>query len=305
MGLWNRLFGKKGVVPVPRATVNSSRPVQRPSSVAPQQSQSSPEPPAPKSPGIAAMLNVCSNRRSRLLSLMDDPSFNQAVEELKREGPTGAQALAALVDELLAARCAEIQDVLVAAGRIPPQPELVSAIQRVISAPPIVTGQAGGSQFPPVIVGGGRIGWDDTAAARIKKAASKALNSLGVSTEPQIPLPEASVPKIPAEKQAPQDSNIISVTCSKCNREYRLGVDAAVVSDDGVGASFGVVVGSYTGGTADSPDLVASLSPGSTPTLNTLKEVARLERIRAAGTSRYWQCNLCKTVYPYPWARQR
>jgi len=301
MGFWDRLFGKKAAAPVPRATGNPSHPAQWASNVAPQQSQASPKPPAPKSPGITTILNVCSNRRYRLLSLEDDPSFNQAVGELKREGPTGAQALAALVDELLAARCAEIQDVLAAAGRISPQPELVSAIQRVVSAAPIITSQTGSGRFPPVIVGGGRIGWDDPAAARIKKAASEALKSLGVSTEPRIPGPETSVPKTPAEKQAPPDAKVISVTCSECNREYRLGVDAVVVSDDGVAESFSVVVGSYTGGTADSPDLVAPLAPGRTLSEDTLKEVARLKRVRTAGTSRYWQCKLCKTVYPYPW----
>src|SRR5258708_1683131 len=150
MGFWNRLFGKKADAPVPRATGDPSRPVQRSSNVAPQQSQAPAKPSALKSPGITTMLKVCSNRRSRLLSLEDDPSFNQAVDELKREGPTGAQALAALVDELLAARCAEIRDVLVAAERLSPQPELVNAIQRVISAAPVITGQASG-RFPPVI----------------------------------------------------------------------------------------------------------------------------------------------------------
>ena len=95
----------------------------------------------------------------------------------------------------------------------------------------------------------------------------------------------------------------VDVRCPKCNCDYHLGIDAAVVSDDGVGEDFAVVIGSYTGGGADSPDLVAPLAPGRAPTQDTLKEVARLQRIRAAGAPRYWQCHVCKAVYPYPWAR--
>ena len=93
----------------------------------------------------------------------------------------------------------------------------------------------------------------------------------------------------------------VDVHCSKCAREYHLGVDAAVVSDDGVGEDFAVVGGPYTGGGPNSPDLVAPLAPGRTPTQDTLKEVARLQSVRALSKPRYWQCHICKVIYPYPW----
>ena len=158
MSFWHRLFGRKPAAPLQRGLVNPPAPVQRSSTVAPQQQpQASPKPQVTTSQGIATMLKVCSNRRYRLISLNDDPSFNQAVDELTREGPAGAQALAGLIDELLATRCAEIQDVLMAAGRLSSQSELVSAIQRVVSAPPVIAG-TGSGRFSQVIVGGGKIG---------------------------------------------------------------------------------------------------------------------------------------------------
>jgi hypothetical protein len=247
------------------------------------------------------MLKVCSDRRYRLISLEGDPTFNRAVEELRQEGPADSKALATLIDKLLTSRCAEIQDVLRAASRISPDEDLLGVIKRVISAPPIMSVQLGASRFPPVIVGGGRIEWDATATARIKETASAALNALVASgaTGPK----SKNMRKIPTQKRRTQNANIISVTCSKCHNEYRPGVDAAVVSDDGMGEDFGAVIGSYTGGASCSPDLVTPLTPGRQVPLDTLKEITRLERIRSAGTSRYWQGNLCKTAYPYPWVR--
>jgi enamine deaminase RidA (YjgF/YER057c/UK114 family) len=231
--------------------------------------------------------------------LENDPSFNQAVDELKREGPAGVQALAALIDELLAARCAEIQDVLSVASRLSSQPDLVNAVQRVISASPVIAEQPG--RFPPVIVGGGRIGWDDAVARRIKEQASEVLTSLRAACEATASKSPTQPPAdVPAKQSAP-DPQAIIVVCTKCNRQYHLGVDAAVVSDEGVGEDFAVVVGSNKGGGPDSPDLVAPLAEGRTPSQDTLKEVERLQRFRAAATARYWQCNLCKTVLPYPW----
>lgn len=170
-----------------------------------QKGSSSAKPPASTSKGgIATLLRVCSSRGWRLISLEEDPTFNQAVEELKREGPKGAQALAALMDELLAARCAEILDALAAARRLPPQPELINAIQKIISAPPVIVGQPG--RFAPVIIGGGRIGWDDGFAARIKKRASEVLAEYEAhSTSVKSP---SSAPTTTSEAEAtPQKSN--------------------------------------------------------------------------------------------------
>jgi hypothetical protein len=142
--------------------------------------------------GITTMLEVCSRRRERMRSLKDDPSFNRAVEELKREGPEGAKALAALVDELLAARCAEILDVLAAASLLSPQPDLIASVQRIMSASAVIVGQPG--RFPPVIIGGDSIGWDDGTAARIREQASEVLTTLSTAAEATAPLASAPQP---------------------------------------------------------------------------------------------------------------
>lgn len=176
MTLWSRLFGKGATESGTRATTNVSRSSQWPSNVgSPQQAQSR-STSATRSAGIVTMVKVCSNHRSRLLSLEDDPLFKEAIEQLTREGPSGGQALAGLIDELLAARCAEIEDALTAATRLPPRPELLNVLERVIAAPPVINGQPG--RFSPVIVGGGKIGWDDGTSSRIKEQASEALASL-------------------------------------------------------------------------------------------------------------------------------
>ena len=148
---------------------------------------------------------MCSNRRHRLLSLKDDPLFGQAVDELKREGVTGAQALAVLIDELLAARCIEILDALAAASRLSPHRELVSAIQRVVSAPPVISSQTLNTRFAPVIIGGGRIGWDDGTAIRIKEQATVTLKALGidVANAPGEGLKPQTSRAVPARHQGP------------------------------------------------------------------------------------------------------
>lgn len=130
-----------------------------------------------ESQGISALLKVCSEHRSRLTFLEEDPTFCKAVEDLKREGSLGAQALAVLIDDLLAARCDEIRDTIEAASCLSVHPELVEVLRRVISAPSIVP-ETCGLRFPPVICGDGKMGWDDIAAFRIKRAASEALNCL-------------------------------------------------------------------------------------------------------------------------------
>ena len=304
MSFWRRLF--KSEPSVKSGTFNPAMPAgHQPVKLAPQPPkppvQFASKPQATPCQGIVTMLKVCSNRRSRLLSLKEDPSFKQAIVELKQEGGRGVQALAALIDELLAARCAEIQDVLEAAQYLSPQPELLTSIERVVSAASVIPGQHG--RFAPVIVGGGKIGWDDSTALRIKENASGVLTALRGSSPVRPSASPASSRPAGVGVQAPVDQDGITVFCKHCNQQYRLGIDAAVVSDDGVAADFSVVIGSYKGGASDSPDLVALLAPGRTPSQDTLKEVSRLRSVRAAGASRYWQCRTCKGVFPYPWVR--
>lgn len=257
------------------------------------------------------MIRVCSNRRYRLVSLNDDLSFKEAVEALKQEGPTGAQGLALMIDELLAARCIEILDALAAAGRLSPQQELVGAIRRVTSAMPVITSPTLHTRFPPVIVGGGRIGWDDSSARRIKEQAAAALKELGVDVEgkpvePVAPPAYRGVSASPADSASETRSATgLVVTCEGCQKTYRLGVDAAVVTSEGVTANFMavIVVGGdkVTGGTKDDPDLVAPYGEGRSPDAKMLAEVERLSSVRASRQARFWRCNPCGKTNRYPW----
>lgn len=311
MGLFSRLLGKKSPpsqgAPSGVPGAGSARPV----SDQPEVRCQDRERPAASRAGIDDMIKVCLNRRHRLLSLEEYPLFNQAVEELKREGPAGARSLAALIDELLAARCAEIQDALAAASRLPPQPELVCAIQRVISAPPVITSQTLNTRFSPVIVGGDRIGWDDGTARKIKERATEALKALGVNvlsdsneaSNPQGSHKTTSSPSDTTSTNKPKPE--LTVTCVGCHATYRLGVDACVVTSEGVAADFKfvIVVGGdkVTGGNRDDPDLVAPYEGGRSADAKVLANVERLLRARAAKQARYWRCNPCGKVNRYLW----
>jgi hypothetical protein len=307
VGLFDRLLGKKRqLASLSPAGMPKPRPVTSlPGEPVSQRQKTGPC--AGRVPGIDLLIKVCLNRRYRLLGLKDDPLFNQAVEELKREEAIGARALASLIDELLAARCIEILDALEAASRLSPQPQLVNAIERVISAPPVVTSQTLNTRFSPVIVGGGRMGWDDGTASRIKQRAKEALRSLGVEppeARDEGVRREASHSVAGAALEAGKERSVV-VTCDGCQKTYRLGIDAAVVTSEGVAAEFMavIVVGAdkITGGTQDDPDLVAPYAEGRSPDGKVLAEVKRLINVRASRQPRYWRCNPCGKTNRYPW----
>jgi len=91
--------------------------------------------------------------------------------------------------------------------------------------------------------------------------------------------------------------------CWGCGRKYQLGVDAAVITDEGIAGSFAIRVGSPpTGGTQDSPDRVASpLRKDADIT----KHLEVVRRARSQGLPRLWRCEHCKTVNPYPWNKSQ
>jgi hypothetical protein len=135
------------------------------------------ETPTRPSKAIHTLIEVCSRN-----DLLDDSLLNQAIKELKAEGTVGAQAVAALVHDLLAGRSAQIGNALWAASKLSPTAELVRAVQDVISAKPLIS-QTTSSRFTPEIVGGGRIGWTDGTASRVREVARDALKAFGVAPE--------------------------------------------------------------------------------------------------------------------------
>ena len=90
----------------------------------------------------------------------------------------------------------------------------------------------------------------------------------------------------------------IAVKCSGCQKTYRIGADAAVVTSDGVGADFGATV---SGGNKSDPDLVAPYPPGRPPSADVQQEVQRLLRAKGSSVERYWKCNPCGTLNRYAW----
>jgi hypothetical protein len=90
----------------------------------------------------------------------------------------------------------------------------------------------------------------------------------------------------------------IPIKCNGCQSTYRIGADAAVVTSEGVGTSFGATV---SGGNKSDPDFVAPYPPGRSPSADVQQEVQKLLRAKAASAERYWKCNPCGTVNRYPW----
>lgn len=139
-------------------------------------------PPAPArdlsaTPGLSALIAVLRDHHTRLTFVDEDPSFKAAVSQLRDAGPAGSEAVAALIRELTAARCIELKDALVACALLHPHPELARSLEAVLSAPGLTTAPRT-ARFPPVIAGGGRIGWDDDAGDKMRRLASMALKDL-------------------------------------------------------------------------------------------------------------------------------
>jgi hypothetical protein len=168
MRLFDWLFGKKNA---PKTlAIGVSHRTETPQS----KRQNLKKPRTAASRGVATIIEVCSRN-----DLLGDTLLNQGISELKSEGTQGAQALAGLIRELLAARSPEIGNALWAASKLTPVPELVAVVQDVLSAPPLTQKQSLG-RFAPEIVGGDRIGWTDGTASRVRDVARDALKAFSV-----------------------------------------------------------------------------------------------------------------------------
>ena len=122
--------------------------------------------------GIQTLEKLCAGK---VLYEMD--FINRAVEELKPQGANASRALAKLIGELLDCRSPKLELILTVAEQLEPTPELIEAVRSVSSAPSLAP-QPTRSRFWPEIVGGGRVGWTDGTANRIKRNAAQALEKL-------------------------------------------------------------------------------------------------------------------------------
>jgi len=93
------------------------------------------------------------------------------------------------------------------------------------------------------------------------------------------------------------------VSCPSCKETYHLGVDAAVVTAEGVAADFSSASGKVAGGARSDPDLVGPYSAPRVASAETIAAVKMLQRARTAGAPRHWKCQPCGSVNRYPWMR--
>ncbi len=123
--------------------------------------------------GIDLLVEICT--RDDLLRTQD--MWDDAVADLNKHGENGSKALARLLNEMLQCRADKIGIVIVAAKKVMPVSELISVLESIEAAAPIVP-MIYGAKFRPEIQGGGKMGWTDGTAAGIKEMASEALRSL-------------------------------------------------------------------------------------------------------------------------------
>ena len=110
--------------------------------------------------------------------IMDtDELWTMAVNDLQRHGEDGSNALAGLIEEMLRCRANSISTAIAMSHNLFPTKDLLEVLTAVQSARPL-TSTFFGARFRPQIEGGGMIGWTDGTAARIRSAASEALNLL-------------------------------------------------------------------------------------------------------------------------------
>lgn len=120
--------------------------------------------------GIEILTEICT--RDDLMSTQS--MWDKAVADLKQHGEEGSRALARLLNEMLQCRADSIGTVIVAAREVKPVPELISALESIVSASAITTAFYG-ARFRPQIEGGGQIGWTDGKARDVKEMAEETL----------------------------------------------------------------------------------------------------------------------------------
>jgi hypothetical protein len=109
--------------------------------------------------------------------LCESEYVEKATDMIASEGVDAAKALANLVCELLACRSPKIFNALTACTKAAPLPELLEAIAAVARASSL-TSLPEKARFLPQIAGGGKIGWDDDMASRIRKYAREVFPSV-------------------------------------------------------------------------------------------------------------------------------
>jgi hypothetical protein len=123
--------------------------------------------------GIDLLVEICTRK-----DLMDTSAmWSQAESDLQQAGEEGSQDLATLLEEMRRCRSDGIGPAIAMSKRVVSTPELVASLEAIRSTDP-VTFAVGNERFRPQIEGGGRIGWTDAEATRVKDLAKEALEVL-------------------------------------------------------------------------------------------------------------------------------
>jgi len=145
MGFWNRVLGKSASTGPIGEEKGSKR-------------------------GIDLLVEICT--RNDLLDTSE--MWNQTVSDLQQAGEDGSRDLARLLDEMRRCRSDGIGPAIAMSKKLVVTPELLASLKAIPSTDP-VTFAVGNERFRPQIEGGGRIGWTDGEAARVKDLAREAL----------------------------------------------------------------------------------------------------------------------------------
>ena len=151
----------------------------------------------------------------------------RAAKELKKEGTSGSEALADLINELLACRSEDIKSALIVAQEVPAVPKLVEAVQSVASAPETAIAPVD-CPFTPEIIGEGKVGWTTGTHKEIRKLSRATLDVLSGKRRTrsekgrQPKTKEKKVKCIRCGKLVPKAETtrlIQGLICKKCDQE--------------------------------------------------------------------------------------
>ena len=153
--------------------------------------------------------------------------ITRAAKELKKEGTSGSEALADLINELLACRSEDIKSALIVAQEVPAVPKLVEAVQSVASAPETAIAPVD-CPFTPEIIGEGKVGWTTGTHKEIRKLSRATLDVLsgkrrtGSEKRGQPNTKEKKVKCIRCGKLVPKAETTRlgqGLVCKKCDQE--------------------------------------------------------------------------------------
>ncbi|MBN1200384.1 MAG: hypothetical protein JXJ20_00880 [Anaerolineae bacterium] len=163
-----------------------------------------------KSEGIQILIELCN--RDDLFNKQQMELVEQSVQNLKAEGAAGSRALASFIRELLECRSPKLLMVVTAAKNIEATPELLEAVETILSAP-LLAPRPPILSFRPDISSAGQVGWTELSSEGIKHNAKHALEVLREKIGAQ---PAARSTDQTEDIQTSRAVNEVLETCARC-----------------------------------------------------------------------------------------